>query len=114
MTITITLPPELSAQLERRANTRNVSAEELTLRLLNVALQDQDAAPTPEAVVKKIRATPPNPRGLRPASGSLAEALRQSPVPADFDLAVWNQAWAAVEVELAELTRANDIAENRG
>jgi len=114
MTITITLPPELSARLEHRANKRNVSAEELTLRLLNAALQDQDAVPTPEAVVEKIRATPPNPRGLRPATGSLADALRQAPSVADFDLAAWNQAWTTVEAELNALTRANDIAESRG
>ena len=36
----------------------------------------EEAFPTPEDVVAKIQATPPNSRTVRPARGSLAEALR--------------------------------------
>jgi len=64
--------------------------------------------------VAKIRAMPPNPHGIRPAAGSLAEALRNAPDDPDFDLASWSREWAAVEAEMKAMARADDIAEGRG
>ena len=71
------------------------------------------ATPTPETVVAKIKATPPNPQNIRPARGSLADALRDGPDEPHFNLTRWNQKWAGVEAEMKAMTRANDIAEDR-
>jgi plasmid stability protein len=114
MSITITLPHEIGAQLERRASAQRLSVERLALDILSDALEAEESFPTPEEVVAKIRATPPNPRGIRPAAGSLAEALRDAPDDPDFDLASWRREWAVVEAEMKAITRANDIAEGRG
>ena len=61
--------------------------------------------PSLEEVVAEIRAIHPNPASLRPASGSLAEALRDAPDDPDFDLSVWNQEWAMVEAEMKMMSR---------
>jgi len=37
------------------------------------------------ALVERIKATPPNPATIRPATGSLAEALQNAPEDPDFD-----------------------------
>jgi hypothetical protein len=50
-------------------------------------------------VVAKIKAAPPNPAAIRPATSSLAEALRQAPSDPDFDLDTWTEEWAAIEAE---------------
>jgi hypothetical protein len=47
----------------------------------------------------------------RPATGLLAEALKNAPHDPDFDLETWTKEWAAVEAEIKAITRANDIAE---
>lgn len=102
MPITITLPQEIEAQLERRASAQRLSVERLAIDILSGALETEESGPTPEEVVAKIRATPPNPRGIRPADGSLAEALRNAPDDPDLDLASWRQEWAAVEAGRSE------------
>lgn len=111
MSITITMPDEIGMQLQRKAKKERLSIEELVLKLLRRVLQTDNAFPSPEDIVAKIQATPPNPHSIRPASGSLADALRDSPVDPDFDLAIWNQEWATVEAEMKAITRANTIAE---
>ena len=62
--------------------------------------------PTPEDVVAKIQAIPPNPHSIRLARGSLAEALRTAPEDPDFDLATWEREWAEVEAEIKAMARA--------
>ena len=114
MAVTITLSDEIETQLHRKAEVQHLSVEELALEILGRALKTAELFPTPGEVVAKIQATPPNPHSIRPASGSLAEALRQAPNDPDFDLTLWNREWAAVEVEMKAITRANAIVEGRG
>jgi plasmid stability protein len=113
MTITITLPDQLEAQLQREAAAQQRSVEEVALAILSEALDQERTGPTLEDVVAKIQALPPNPQNIRPARGSLADALRNTSEPSDFDLARWNEEWAAVEAEMKAITRANDRAEGR-
>lgn len=111
--VTITLPHEIHVQLQRKAEAQHRSLEEVALEILGDALGMKGTFLSPEEVVAKIQATPPNSRSIRPASGSLAEALRNAPSDPDFDLATWNRKWAAAEAEMKAITRANEIAEGR-
>jgi hypothetical protein len=113
MTVTIMMPDEMENQLKRKAEKKHLSLEELILDLLADALETGTPPLIPEEIVARIKATPGNPNSLRPASGSLAEALRQAPNDPDFELTTWNRQWAAVEAELQTVTRANDLAEGR-
>jgi len=113
MAITITLPDELEARLQGRAKRLRLSLENLVLEILGRALGTDEYSPTPEEVVAKIRATPLNPHGIRPADASLAEALRNAPDDPDFDLATWIHEWAEAEAEMKTATRINAIAEGR-
>ena len=113
MSITITMPDEMGVQLQRKAKRERLSVEEWVIKLLGRVLQTDDTFPSLEEVVAQIQAAPPNPHSLRPASGSLVDALRDSPNDPDFDLDVWNQEWATVEAEMKAITRANTIAEGR-
>lgn len=65
-------------------------------------------------VVARIKAMPPSPHGLRPATGSLAEALRSAPPTGEFDARAWQANWSLVEDEIRALTLQNDIAEGLG
>lgn len=68
-----------------------------------------------EQLVERIRSTPPDPAMIRHATGSLKEALENSPPPdSDFDIDEWNRQWAEVEREMKEVTRANSAAEGLG
>ncbi len=113
MTLTITLPDRIGHQLEQAATVRQLSVEQVAISLLDDALVTDYRGPSPEEVVARIRALPANPKGVRPASGSLGEALRVAPDDRSFDLTMWQQDWAVVEEEMKEITRANDIAEGR-
>ena len=104
----------METKLQHKAQTQHRSVEELALDMLGSALEQEEGFPTPEVVVAKIQATPPNPRSIRPARGSLAEALRSAPEDPDFDLASWEREWAAVEADIKVIARADDIAEGRG
>ena len=117
MPITITLPDELAAKLQAKAETQQLAPEELILNILSNTLElEEESAyyPTLEEVVSKIKATPPNPAHIHPATESLAELLQNSPDDPTFDLEAWNREWARVEAEMKAITRANDIAEGRG
>lgn len=114
MAVTITLPDELEARLQQRAKGLRLSLENLVLEILGRALGTDENFPTPDEVVAKIRATPPNPHGMRLAEASLAEALRKAPQDPDFDLATWNREWVEAEAEMKAATRMNAIAEGRG
>ena len=111
--MTITLPDDIAVQLQRKADAQHLSVEKVALDILETVLETEADFPTPEAVVAKIKATPPNPQSIRSARDSLAEALRHVPNDPDFNLAKWNQEWAAVEAEMKAITHANDIAEGR-
>lgn len=114
MTITVTLPDELARDLQSRAEEKSISLDALVADLLTIALVNEvEAYPTLEEVVARIKATPPNPASIRPATGSLAEALQNAPDDPNFDLETWTQQWAAVEAEMKAITRANDIAEGQ-
>ncbi len=113
MSITITLPDDIQAQLQRAAESQRRSLEEVALDILAKAAGTGPALPTPEGVVARIRATSPNPKSVRAATSSLAAALRNAPHAPDFDLGVWEQEWAVVESEIRATTRDNDIAEGR-
>lgn len=116
MQVTITLPDDLERPLRRAADAQHRTAEEVALDILRAGLldapDDRDALDL-AAVVAAIRATPPNPHGVRLARGSLADALAEMVPDQSFDLTAWEAAWAAVEDEMAALTRANDRAEGR-
>ncbi len=113
MSITITLPDDVQAQLQRAAESQRRSLEELALDILASAAGAGPAEPTPEEVVARIRATSPNPKSVRAATGSLAAALRDAPHIPDFNLGLWEHEWAVVESQIRATTRANDIAEGR-
>ncbi len=76
----------------------------------NDAIDTMTTFPSIDDVVAKIQATPPNLHNVRPAHGSLVEALRNGPTNPEFDLVQWNAAWAAVEAEMHALTHADDQA----
>lgn len=111
MSVTITLPRNLEAELKSAADARKSSIEELVIALLDKAIQAY-LAPSPEEIVTEIRAV--RPATVRAANGSLAEALSSAPEDPDFDLEAWRRGWSAVEAEMKVLTRANDLAEGRG
>ena len=113
MTLTITLPDRIEQQLEQAATVHQLSVEEVAISLLDGALMADFRSPSPEEIVARIRALPANPQGMRPASGSLGEALRAVPGNPDFDVTAWQAEWAAVEAEMKRITRVNDIAEGR-
>ena len=113
MTVTITLPDDLEAQLQSQAALQDVTVEELGIGLLSSAVESMTFEPTLESVVASIRALPRDAKNIRPAVGSLAEALRDDDVDGTFDLAQWQHDWSAVEAEMRAITRANDIAEGR-
>ena len=111
MSITITLPEEIEARLQRKAETQQRSVEEVAIDLLNSIVEQDESVPRLGEIVRKIQGTPPDPHNIRPAEGSLAAALRNAPEDPDFALVVWEREWAAAEAEMQAITRANDIAE---
>jgi prevent-host-death family protein len=66
------------------------------------------------ALVEWIKATPPNPNNIHPATASLADLLQNAPEDPDFDLETWTQQWDAIEAEMKAIDRADDIVEGRG
>jgi hypothetical protein len=114
MPVTITLNDTLAEQLHTRAQTQQISLEELIVNILNDALEPANGDHlTPEDVVAKIKTIPPNHAHVRFAQGSLLESLQHTSDFPDFDLETWQKEWAHVEREMKAITRANDIAEGR-
>ncbi len=66
------------------------------------------------ALVERIKATPPNPAAIHPATASLAELLQNAPEDPDFDLETWTRHWDVIEAEMKAIDRADDMAEGRG
>lgn len=69
--------------------------------LQDVVRPERNRLSEPDEIVAKIQALPPDPQGVRPASDSLAGALRDAPENPDFDLSTWNRDWTAAEEEIA-------------
>lgn len=114
MEVTITLPDGLERHLRRAADAQGRTTEEVALEILRGALlaePDDRDEPNLDVLVATIRATPPNPNAVRPARGSLADALADMIPDESFDLADGEAAWVVVEDEMASLTRADDRAE---
>ncbi len=103
MALTISLSDELAKKLQQAAEKQQLSIEETAMVILRDALRQEDFFPTPEQVVAKIKALPKNPNAIRPAQGSLAEALRNAPHDPDFNLEEWNREWAKMEAEIEAL-----------
>jgi len=110
MPLTITLSDTLVTPLQPKAKAKKLSLPELVEGLLHNVVK-AESYPTPEQVVAKIQATPPNPANIRPATGSLAEALQHAPEGPDFDLENWTREWSIIEYEMKAITRVNSIAE---
>jgi hypothetical protein len=66
------------------------------------------------ALVERIKATPPNPAAIHPATASLADLLQDAPEDPNFELEAWTWQWAAIEAVMKAIDRADDIAEGRG
>jgi hypothetical protein len=113
MAITITLDDDLVAGLENKAKNQQLSVEQCAIGILMEAVE-QSESETLEEIVARIRATPPNPSLIRPATGNLADSLIASPDDPCFDLESWKRQWSVVEAELKAITRADDVAEGRG
>lgn len=84
----------------------------MVLDTLSAAFNLKPSSPAAD-IVAKIQAVPLDPQDLRPAQGSLADVLRQTPSGTEFELDAWNQQWSAVEEELRTMTQADDRAEGR-
>lgn len=112
MTLTITLPDELVEQLQQTAEAQQLSMDETVALILRNALHDNAYFPTLDQVVAKIKATPPNPLSIRPAQGSLADALRAAPRDPEFNLATWTWLWEAIEAEIGALATESGMPEN--
>ncbi len=103
MALTITLSDELAEKSQQVAKKQKLSIDETATIILSDALRQEDFFPTPEQVVAKIKALPKNPNAIRPAQGSLTEALRNAPHDPDFNLEEWNREWAKMEAEIEAL-----------
>ena len=64
MSTRITLPDDIERPLQRQAQRQHRTVEDVALELLAEAVASMESFPTPEEVVARIRATPPNPVGL--------------------------------------------------
>lgn len=110
MGITLTLPETLSVKLERRAKLRRQSVEHIAFTILDESLDQSDTERELEALVARIKALPPNPNAIRPATGSLAEYLAQSIASEDpneeFDQEEWQRECDAMEAEMKAAERA--------
>jgi hypothetical protein len=115
MTITIHVADPLAKRLQRWATSRRLTPEQLALDILADALEPTEASQeTPDIVVARIKSTPPSTEGLRPATGSLRDALELSPDDPVFDLRQWTTDWNAVEQEMKTVSRSNALSEDLG
>jgi hypothetical protein len=128
MQITLTLSEPVVAQLQRKATQLNVSFEDFAEKIfrdaavrqsvaINPFIDNQESHPTPEEVVAMIKAAPPNPNAIQPATQTvdelLADLAANPPEPSDISPDEWDRLWAKFEQELKDIDRANDIAEGR-
>ncbi|CAN5115249.1 hypothetical protein BH10PLA2_BH10PLA2_33650 [soil metagenome] len=107
MVISIKLNGALMTGLENQAKHRQISVEELALRILTESINNAEDF-TLEDVVAKIRAKGPNPSQIVPPLKSLSEVLATPGNPDPIDPEQWNQMWATVEADL----KASAIGKN--
>lgn len=67
---------------------------------------------TLEDVVARIRALPKTFTAPSIDPQALGEALRSGPSDEDFDLEEWQKAWAEVEIELRNMTLADELRDS--
>lgn len=103
MSITIALADDLQTMVEQRAQEKMLTLEQTVTELLTQAL-DHDVELSIEQVVAKAKTLPHDSRNLRPARGSLADALKKIPPDPSFALSRWEHEWRLVET----LIHAND------
>ena len=113
MPTTVTLPDDLTEKLRERASTQNQSLDEFVAASLQQFLEDQEDWPSPEEVVARIRATPPDPSAFHPATESLLDYLRATRKSPPENLADWDREWDKIEAEMKSITKANDQTEGR-
>ena len=118
MELTLTLPRALAEKLTSRAKSQRQSVEELACTILDQSLDQDENQRALEALVARIKALPPNPQAIRLATISLADYKAQHPVSEaedeEFDQEEWQRNWDAIEQEMKDVTRKNNIAEGRG
>jgi hypothetical protein len=111
MALMIQLRDPLLKRLQLKAKESQLSVEEFVLDILSDAVEPEEDFPSLEEVVARIQNMPPNPASIRPATGSLADHLRNAPDDPDFDLETWTKEWERVEAEMKATTILNRIAE---
>lgn len=132
MQITLTVPEPIATRLEEQASQLNVSMGDLMLKICADRLAavpnnkegerpEQNGKPSLDAaldeLVMRIRATPPNPASIIPASLSFDEVERlwraNAAQGSDISPAEWDRLWAEFEQEQKQLDWADDRAEGR-
>ena len=103
-------PQAVLVSYEHYERLREQARERLTPADIEAIRNDPELV----ALVERIKATPPNPAAIHPATASLAELLQDAPEDPDFELETWTRQWAAIEAEMKAIDRADDIAEGRG
>ena len=128
MTMTITLSESIAERLQAYANQFQLSADALAEKLLADALPvsktngfqlppaDDDLSAL-EQVVAKIKAMPPNPAAIHPATKTVTELMADLEAdPPSGELLtfaeLWPQ-WQAFEQELKVMDEADAITEER-
>ncbi len=112
MMMQISLPDDIAEYVQSCAEARGVSPDQFVSDIVTQAIQAE--APLPlETFIAQIQNMPPNPASIRPAHGSLLEALQIGPDDPDFDREAWEQEWERIEAEMKTIARANNNADGR-
>jgi hypothetical protein len=111
MQISLNLPDAILSRLQGRAENMDCTLEEAVLRILDTALEEAEPEGHLEEIVQKIKSLPSDPKLIRPAQGSLKEALLAIPEDLDFDPKEWERQWDRMEAEMRKIDLLEDIAE---
>jgi hypothetical protein len=128
MTVTVTLSENIAERLQAHADEFHLSLDALVEKLLADALPvaetngfhgpaNDDDLPALEEVVTRIKATPPNPDAIHPATKSVDELIAdlQANPPSDELLTfeeMWPH-WQAFEQELKDMDQADAVRDGR-
>ena len=128
MSLTVTLSENIAERLQAHADEFHLPLDALVEKLLVDALAVVEVngfhAPTYnddlsslEEIVAMIKATPPNPNAIHPATKTAAELMAEleanPPEKSDITPEEWDRLWAGFEQGLKAADRADDIAEGR-